>query len=172
MSCVHGPRCRSAGRRGLSLLEVVISTFLVGVLLVAAMQTVAGSAKASLSSAARGIGLGLAQELMSEIMAARYAEPDETPVFGPEPSESTGSRSALDDVDDYHNWTASPPQERDGTEMPDRDGWQRSARVEYVSPSDLAATVADDHGVKRVTVTVSHRGETIAELVAVRTDTE
>ena len=74
--------------RGFSLLEVVISTFLVGVLLIAALRTVGSSATASLSNADSRLGLALAQDLMSEIIGAEYAEPDEAPLFGPEASDT------------------------------------------------------------------------------------
>ena len=172
MSCakVHGRQ--GPCRRGLSLLEVLISTLVVGVLLVAALRTAASAAKASLSNADVAVGLSLAGELMSEIVPAEYLEPDETPTFGPESSEMGGSRAAFDDVDDYHGWNASPPESRDGTEIPDRDGWQRSVAVEYVKSSDLTTPAAGDQRVKRITVTVTRDGSIVAQLVGIRTDTE
>ena len=96
----------------------------------------------------------------------------ETPTFGPELSEMGGSRGAFDDVDDYHGWNASPPESRDGTEIPDRDGWQRSVAVDYVKSSDLTTPAAGDQRVKRITVTVTRDGSIVAQLVGIRTDTE
>lgn len=159
-------------RRGLSLTEVVVSTFLVGVLLVAAMRTVSGSVRASLANARSGCGLALAQELMSEIVTAQYVEPDEAPTFGPEASETGGNRGLFDDVDDYHNWDASPPQNVDGTVIPDRVGWRRTVAVEYLDPNDLTTTVGSDQGVKRITVTVIREGSAEVRLIAIRTDTQ
>ena len=166
------PVPRRALRRAFSLVEVVIATIIMGVLLVAAMQTVGHSVRAERSNADGCIGFRLAQQLMSEVLTAKYVEADETPAFGPEASETGGTRSAFDDVDDYHNWAASPPQLQDGTEIPDRDDWQRGVIVKYVNPNLLTQTIATDLGVKRITVTVTRNGNVVATLVAVRTDTD
>jgi len=64
----------------------------------------------------------------------------------------------------------SPPANRDGTPIPDRSGWQRSAIVEYVDANDLGTTVGTDQGVKRITVTVKRNDNTVAELVGIRTN--
>lgn len=159
-------------RRAFSLIEVLVATFIMGVLLVAAMQTVGNSVRAEMSNADRCKGLWLAQELMSEVLVARYVEPEETPEFGPEPLETGGTRSDFDDVDDYHNWTASPPENPDGTQIPDRTDWQRTVVVEYVDANDLTTTVGTDQGVKRITVTVKRSDKTVAELTGIRTDTD
>ncbi len=125
-----------------------------------------------MSNADSGCGLALAQELMSEIIIAEYIEPDEASVFGPEASETGGNRSLFDDVDDYHNWDASPPQDTDGTVIPDRAGWRRTVTVEYLDASDLTMTVGGDQGVKRITVTVTRSGNTVAQLIGIRTDAD
>lgn len=158
--------------RGFSLIEVVVATLIMGVLLVAAMQTVGNSVRAEMHTADRCQGFWLAQELMSEVLAARYVEPEETPEFGPEPLETGGTRSDFDDVDDYHNWTASPPENPDGSQIPDLADWQRTVVVEYVDANDLTTAVGIDQGVKRITVTVKRNGETVAELTGIRTDTD
>ena len=166
------PSTDPTARRASTLVELLVATMITGVLLLAAMQTVGGSVRAGMSSADRSLGLWLAQELMSEILVADYAEPDDVPTLGPEPSEIDGTRAAFDDVDDYHNWDASPPQNRDGSEIPDRNGWQRTVVVEYVNAHDLTTVVAADQGVKRVRVTVIRNGTTLAQLTSVRTDAD
>ena len=117
----HPARGR-ASRRAFSLIEVVVATMIMGILLVAAMRTVGNSIRAGTSTADQCKACWLAQELMSEILTARYADPGEAPVLGPEASETDGTRIGFDDVDDYHGWIASPPQDRDGTPIPDRAG--------------------------------------------------
>ena len=172
MSRIGGQRRRPSVNDGFSLLEVVISTFLVGMLLVTALNTVASSIRAGMSTADITTASWLAQGLLAEILTAEYAEPDDPPGFGRESSESGGSRSDFDDVDDYYDWDASPPEDRDGTPIPGRIGWRRLVTVEYVNPNNLVAPVGNDRGAKRITVTVQRNGTTLAELVGIRTDAD
>lgn len=157
-------------RAGFSLIEAAVATLIVGGLFVAALGALSGATKASAVNVDRATGLLLAGEMMSEIVNARYVEPDDTPAFGPEPGETDGTRNAFDDVDDYDNWDASPPENPDGTGIPDRAGWRRTVEVDYADPHDLTSVVGSDQGVKRITVTVIHNLKTVARLVAVRTD--
>jgi len=164
----------STQRRGFSLLEAVIAMLLVGVVLVAALHVLAGTTASTLTTAQHAAGVLLAEGLLAETLTLPYAEPDagQTAVFGPEAGETGGSRAAFDDVDDYRNWSASPPESPDGTVLPGYAGWTRSVAVAYLDPSDLNQVVASDMGVKRVTVTASFNGRPVAVLTAIRTDGE
>jgi hypothetical protein len=150
---------------------VAVSVLLVGGLLVAALTTLGGAAAGRRKIADRGLGELLAQDLMGEILRQPYEEPVDTPVFGLEASESTGNRSAFDDVDDYNGWVDSPPQRKDGTLIPEGTGWLRRVTVVYAASDDLTSTVGTDQGVKRVTVAVERNGVPAASVVAVRTGT-
>jgi len=111
-------------RSAFSLLEVVVSTFIVGILLVVAMQTAGSVASGQLRSAEQGRARLLAAELMGEVFQQGYREPLDAALFGPEPGESaSGTRTDFDDVDDYHGWTASPPVDKQGNELTGRAGW-------------------------------------------------
>ncbi|HUU93283.1 MAG TPA: prepilin-type N-terminal cleavage/methylation domain-containing protein [Phycisphaerae bacterium] len=157
-------------RRGFSLIEATMAMLLVAILLVAALSTLSAATTTSRISAERATGLLLAQDLMAEITCAAYVEPAQAPSFGPEGGEADGTRSAFDDVDDYHNWDASPPERRDGTAIPDRTTWRRSVQVRYVNPNNLPQTVATNMGAKRITVVVTRSGKPVALLTGVRTD--
>src|SRR6476660_1423584 len=104
MSYHQSNRCR-----GLTLIEVVAATMIVGLMAVAALNALAAATKSSNSIGNRAVAAGLADELMSEIMMQPYSDPDGASVFGHESAESTSPRSAFDDVDDYNGWNASPP---------------------------------------------------------------
>jgi hypothetical protein len=119
--------------------------------------------------AERGRGMHLAQDLMVEILQQSYLEPVDTPLFGPEASEADTSRADYDDVDDYNGWSASPPQQRDGTVMADWSGWSRGVTVVWANPAELTQAAVSDAGIKRITVTVAHDGVPVASLVALRT---
>ena len=158
-------------RRGLSLVEVVVSSLLVGMVLVGAMNLLGGVIRGRMNNSDSGRGEQLAQQLLTEILNTEYEDPGGSPVFGPEPGEQTrGDRSDYDDVDDFHNWTASPPEDRGGTILLNTAGWQRDVTVELVDPADPATVSGTDQGLKRITITVLHNERVVAELVALRSD--
>ena len=159
-------------RAALSLVEVVASTMLVGLMAVAALNSLGAATRSSESIGNRAVALGLADELLSEILQAAYKEPVATPVFGPEGTESAGPRSAFDDVDDYHGWNASPPQLRDGTPIPERSDWRHRVEVHYVLPTNPSSTTTSDQGAKRIRVVVEYRNQVMAEQYALRTNTD
>ncbi len=155
-------------RSGLSLLEAVVSTVLVGVLLIAALRTVGASVFMQCQSAERAAGQMLADGLMAEILAKCYKSPGASPIFGRESGESSASKANYNDVDDYQGWSESPPQFADGSTMPDLADWQRSVGVDWIDSSDLSRTQWWDTGAKRITVTVRHNNVVIATRVAIR----
>ncbi len=139
----------------MTLIEAVMSTLIVGVMLVAALSSVSSSARAGLGQRDRCRAPNLARQLLAEILQTAYAEPDDTPAFGPEGPESADARTVWDDVDDYHGWSACPPVHPDGSPVATADGWTREVTVEYVRPDDPATPAGSDAGLKRITVTVT-----------------
>ena len=162
---------RPPAARAFTLAEAVVSTVIVAVMLLAAMNTLGAARIGESKIAQRYRGLHLARDLMAEILRQNYADPDDgVASFGLELKKvGDGSRALWDDVDDYDGWSASPPQLKDGTEMTDLDGWERSVEVEWMSPWNLSLGVGSNQGVKRITVTVEHNGFPVASLVAFRT---
>lgn len=155
-------------RPGFALAETAISVLLVGLLMVAALRSLEASKRREADTVQRLLGQQLASALMNEILLQAYAEPVDTPVFGPEPGESNGSRSLFDDVDDYAGWTSSPPTDRSGVVVPGFTGWTRTATIQWADPATFAATGTSKTGLKRITVTVAKGGKTIATLVGYR----
>lgn len=156
--------------RGVSLLEAVISSLIVATMLVAALSALASSTKAARIQADKCLGPNLARQLMAEVLQSRYREPTQKARFGPEPPETADSRAAWDDVDDYHQWSASPPQAKDGTRLTHADGWRREVTVQYVRPDDPTHTTGSDQGLKRVTVTATSPAGKTSTLVALRSE--
>ncbi len=154
--------------RGFTLIEAVISIVLVGVLLVAAINTLGATAVSKRNIEHQARGYTLAADLMAEILNQAYEEPVDTPGFGRESGESGGDRVDWDDVDDYDGWSATPPETKDGEPLDGYDQWTRSVEVAFVKPTSLNELGADT-GVKRITVTASFNGVPAAELVAIRT---
>jgi type II secretory pathway pseudopilin PulG len=159
-------------RRGLSLIEVVASTMIVSLMAVATLNGLGAATKSAESIGNRAIAVGLADELMSEILQQPYSDPDGSNTFGHETGEPVSPRSAFDDVDDYNTWNASPPQYRDGSVIPNRTGWTQQVQVTRVSPTDPTQISATDQGVKRIRVMISYGGQILADESALRTNTD
>lgn len=158
-------------RRALSLIEVVASTMIVGMMAVATLNALGAATKSSDNIGNRAIAAGLADELMSEILQQPYSDPDGTTGFGRESGESS-TRTAFDDVDDYDGWTASPPKYRDGTTIPDRTNWRQRVTVSRVVPTNPVQASATDQGVKRIRVAIEYNNQVLAEQTAIRTNTD
>lgn len=159
---------RHRRRRGFSIVEASVAVLLTGVTLAAAFTTLAsiGRARTVGSDVVRG-GL-LAQELMAEILVQPYEGPGQgRGTFGQSSAEAgAGNRSLYDDVDDYHGWSASPPQAKDGSPIAGLDHWTRSVQVVW---TDGAGSVSvSDTRIKQITITVTHNGRSVGRAVALR----
>lgn len=173
-------------RRGFTLVEAVMAVGLVGGMLVVALNATGAIRLGEMKIADNRRGSLLAQSLMSEIMQQNYEEPDladgegsfdfkgssqmtSSPPVGLDAGESGGVRADFDDVDDYHGWSASPPEEKDGTTAPNLVGWRRAVAIDWVKGGDLDFVVGAATGFKRITVSVEYLDNPIAQLVAIRT---
>lgn len=166
LAACSGP---AAGRLGLSMVEATVASVVVGLLLVAAVSVAGRAARVGALTADRTAAGLLADALMAEILLQPYLDPGPGPVFGPEAGEDTSTRRDFDDVDDYHGWTASPPQNKAGAVFSDLAGWEESVTVVWCAPGNPEAVSPTDQGVKRITVTVRRQGAVLATLTALRT---
>ena len=157
-------------RPAFSLLEVTISSMIVGVMLVAALNAVGAATTGRFRSAEQSQAQLLADALIAEVLELVYEEPVDPPVFGPEwDEELTATRAAFDDVDDYHGWSSKPPVDKDGTQLGNADNWTRSVVVNYASAANLAVNVGTDSGIKQIAVTVTN-GRAAASAMMIVTD--
>lgn len=151
-------RCQN----GFSMLEVIISSMLIGVVLVAALDSVGSAVLATQLRSEQMDATVLCNGLLAEAMAMPYEDTDSTaPVdFGAESDEPAvaGARTSFDDLDDYDGWTSSPPVNRDGTAVDGATGWTRTVAVEKIRWNDPDWTLGygqADEGVRRISVTVT-----------------
>lgn len=157
--------------RGVTLAEVVLTTPMVALVLVAAMTSVGGVLRTVNATTSGSDAQSLALNLMAEVLQQPYEDPDNTPAFGTETGEGTGDRKDFDDVDDYQGWSNSPPDDKDGGKLNDFDDWTRAVSVDLVQLNDPTQTSLSDEGVKRITVTVTDPGGATTTLVAYRSRT-
>lgn len=169
-------RFSRGARRGFSLVEATICTVLVAILFGAAVQAVGLSATVQFKAADRARGRALARALLNEAIGQKYSAASAAPatpfdlLLGPTTAARAGDRTGFDDVDDYRNYSDAPPVNRDGSAIPGADAYVRRVAVTYVNPLDPTQSSVSDTGVKRVTVEVTHNGQTVARVTALRCD--
>lgn len=110
----------------------------------------------------------LASEMMEEVMAADYDDPDGPGKLGPESGES--SRAKFDNIDDYDGYTESEwliaNRSGDVATGAAAEGLSRSVEVDYVYVSGQAGS--DPATFVRITVMVSHHDRPLVTLVRLR----
>lgn len=160
-------------RTAYTMIEVVISTLLVGIVVVGAVNTLGSSVELQVAAGDTLIGPTLADELLAEIMAQPYADPDGGTTLGPDAYEHSSGRERFDDVDDYRGWSPSEVQDREGNVLPQYEGWTREANVvRAVRSSGNSSFLLDfyniDTGLKRITVTVISPSGIVTQRTAYR----
>jgi len=166
-----GPACAVNASAGFSMVEAVISILLIGVLLVAALNTVAVSRASQRIMTDREHGIHLAQQLMTEILQMPYMEPGaNTDSLGLDIGEALPDRTKFDDVDDYNNWLRQPPENRDGTVVPGSAGYRRTVGVYWATPTNLDQLSQTSTGVKTIRVTVFKGNRRVADVTTIRTN--
>ncbi len=167
---IRAPILSHGRRRGSSLVEVAISCVLVGVMLVASMRTVGAVFRTRLVASQQQDGKSLAHELMAEILQTYHEEPSlPEGSIGLEAAETgDGSRALWDDVDDYHGWSASPPEFKDGTALPGATGWTRQVVVDRVTCPAPETTSGSDTGLKQIQVTATSPSSQTFTIYALR----
>ncbi len=170
MSMLCGQRARepyvartgSPSRQGLSLVETLISSTLVGVVIAVSLATSASVLRSGRSNQDLVLAQQLAHSMIDEILAVdeviAIAAPDPLP-----------GRSGFTAVDHYDGWMATPPTDREGRPLAGFSGWSRYVKVLSVKQDDLGRRPKNDEGVRRVDVIVEHNGVTVAA-TAVRSD--
>lgn len=165
-------------RHALSLVEVIVSMLLVGLLLVGSMESVGGVYRAWHASQQIHDGMSLAQQLMAEILQQPYNDPDTTPLLGGDGDDgsllgliglgaSTTERTTYDDLNDYHGWS-SAPEMKDGTALVGFEDWTREVSVAYARWAAPSQTTSTSEALKRITVTVTDPNGRQTVLTALR----
>ncbi|MCG6155844.1 type IV pilus modification PilV family protein [Rubinisphaera margarita] len=170
MNALH--RQPSNARKGFSLLEVSICSLLVAVLMIASLRCMGAIVVGREHIAQRAIADQLADELLSEIMEKSYKD-SFLPLFGLEALEvgySNGPRNSFDDVDDYDNWSVSPPRNRDNSTRSNLNGWRREVSVAWVTKANPNQTSITETGLKRIIVTVKRNQNTLAQAMGYRSE--
>ncbi|MEO1584643.1 MAG: hypothetical protein AAFR96_08735 [Planctomycetota bacterium] len=168
-------------RRGIALVEAVLSVALVGGLLVASIALLSSTLAESRVGSDRSFGRSLASGLVEEISllpvvaedlrsasAIEEATNEIAKELGVTAEELVTTRLLFDEVVDYAGYTSAPPRFADGTPIPGTDGWTRSVEITEVSPAYIEGEAAADTGVYRVRVEATKAGRIAGEIIFYR----
>jgi type II secretory pathway pseudopilin PulG len=160
-------------RNGYSLVEAMVAVTITSIAGGALLASLGGAVRSSSDAVHAVVARGIAEQLMEEIAATRFPASTNTTPAG-------ATRANFDDIDDYHGWTKSPPEDRYGhvlgaeghllngtlVERPDElqpdpelvSCFTHAVTVERVTPdTGTGWNVVTTHtNYRRVTVTVSY----------------
>jgi hypothetical protein len=152
----------------MTLLECVAASLILTVIAVAAVRAAAGAAAAQATSARSVTAVLLAESLLSEIERTPYIDPANPDTLGRDAGESATDKTTFDDVDDYHGWTESPPQDSTGVAIPNMTGWSRTVSVIWSDLGPVLEGRNGDTGLKLITVNVYFNSELACSLQSLR----
>jgi len=167
-SFISPRQCNSHLRLGISLVEVAIASLLVGVSLVASLETVGTVYRTQRLNASRLTSSSLAMELMSEILAMPYEDPETSSLLiGRETGESAANRAEFDDVDDYDNYNSLGTKSKSGVAVPGLSSWRRQVDVTWIDSLTGLVGILDTD-LKKIVVTVTSPEGVTSTLTAYR----
>tara|TARA_R110002111_G_scaffold255157_1_gene321265 strand:+ start:55134 stop:55733 length:600 start_codon:yes stop_codon:yes gene_type:complete len=160
-------------RTGITLIESLVSVTITAIAGTALFSAIGASLGASYSTLNKTIGTGLAEQMLDELAAVRFPTASDTrPAYN-------STREYYDDLDDYKNWSASPPVNKNGVALgketvtvlgyypisrpslivPDTEFLNRLTRevtVERITPNNSAGWIVttDNTDYRRVTVKI------------------
>lgn len=153
-------------RRAITLAETVISTLLIGFVLVSTLSIVGPLVRSNTVHANKLVAANLANELSEEIATKLFIDPavDSVDAIGFDADDSTFLRANYDDIDDFDKWESTPPKHSLGGSYTRMSRWTRSVRVVHAQLSDPSKDSVTNTGLKRVTVTVAKDGTVLASI--------
>ncbi|MBN2377542.1 MAG: hypothetical protein JXD22_14170 [Sedimentisphaerales bacterium] len=157
-------------RPGFSYIEVLLASIIIAIMLVSGVKLSGNLGRSQQDVVSSSTADLLALNLIEEIKHQTYSDPQTSGNFGPEAGEIDSTRQFFDDVDDYHNWSAKPPQDHYGNDLSQYAEFTRAVTVKFVSPGNFDTEVVPDQGFKKVTITVSRGNKILAEHVYVIAD--
>jgi len=161
---MNWPGCRPQSG-GFSYVEVLLASVIMSVLLVSGLKLFTNLGWSQQATASREEAGFLVINMFEEIKRQAYKDPTATDdTLGREVGESATSRENYNDIDDYQNWSATPPEDQAGQPYDQYSHLTRSVSIRYVRATDFSQPAANE-GFKEVTITISRNpsNETVEE---------
>lgn len=159
-ACIRHP----GRRRGVTLLESLLACVLLAAAIGSIIWPFVSAGQAQAHAIRQSQAAALAEEMLEEILACPFDDPDGPSDPGPEPGED--ARSRFDNADDYDGYTepAGSVRSADGEifDDPRAGALSRTVHAEYVYVD--GQDTRQDPTFLRVTVRVEYLGRDLAEL--------
>lgn len=151
--------------RGFTLIETVICAAIIAGLGVALLASMGHATRAAQVARARDTTNEIAAMVLADIFSTPHVDPAGNPlavdnvtnlgstIFGP--IRKVPPRKDVMRVSDYQGRIESPPQDRDGNDLADLEGWVYRVDIQHANPMTLAADVTHT-GLVRVTLNIAH----------------
>jgi MSHA pilin protein MshD len=152
---------------GFTLIEMIIAIVIIGIGLAGVLAAFNTTVKSSADPLIHKQMLAAAEELMEEVLLKPFVPPvGVVPVNAATSCDlAAASRSAFDDVSDYHNYQTTGICDIDGAAVAGLGTYSIRVTIDAATTLDTLSGGA----VKKVTVVVTHSGETVS-LVGWRSD--
>lgn len=146
-------------RTGFTLAESLLAVTLLAVGVVAITMPFTAGAQNEQDDVRRTLGAALAQEMMEEILAKPFNDPDGPSAPGPETGES--SRAAFDNIDDYHSYDEPAGSVTDayGSALSEKGATGLSRHVSVVYVYVAGQDIGESPTFARITVEVRYQGD-------------
>jgi len=154
-------------RKGFSLIEVAVSTAIIGLGVAALMVSVGSQTRVNGAGKKITQAAFLAQELREWTLRLPFSDPDPHDAGNPPGPDGTDPAYFVDDLDDLYGYngagvTYCPPRDGQGSSVADLTDWTEHISLQWVHEGDPSVVV--EPGASRmvfVTLTVSHRTECV-----------
>ena len=145
----------SIQKNGVTLIEVSVSTLLVATMLLTSITASSNLMRTNRESSNSTLGQELCQRFLDEITSQFFDDPQSSGTFGVESGENLSNRQTLDDVDDYHGYQSSSLTYRNGSAMPDSQGWSVAIIVDRCEAITAGIQLSNSNvsGLRRIQVT-------------------
>lgn len=169
-------------RSAFAMIEVVMATAIIGGLAVGAMSLVSNAAGHKANAANLARGQMLCRSLAEEISTRPVTDWSKGSLnleldlgilkisggSGITIRVGTGNRSTFTTIDEYHNYTESPPKDEDGNTLAGYSGWTRTVRLLPVQLSSPNTASGTETGLRKVEITASYQGKKVATTTILR----
>ncbi len=148
--------------KGFTLLEILMTTVLLGMGITALMAGMASTANVNSSGSEITQAVLLAQDIREWTMNLPFHDPDPTQAANPPGPDGSSPQTLVDDVDDLMNVTFSPPRNSHGEILSDMDDWSETITLTWRSLADPTQIVTPGSStVMNINVTISHYGQEV-----------
>lgn len=149
-------------RGGFSLIEVAVTTTIVGFGVTALLLSVGSGTKVNAGAGELTQAVFLAQEIREWTIRLPFSDPDPGDQGKPPGPDGTDPQTFVDDLDDLMGVTYSPPRDGRGQAITSAIGWAQKITITWRDPEYLASVVTPGAtDVVYVQVEVLHRGRRV-----------